>query len=102
MWIARSTSPPAGAGPSATSCGSIPRACATAGTSSSAKKISRRWIMAAALVRTAVLVEVRAQPAFCLLDGHAAALRIVLELVAADACDAEILAVAMAEIEARH
>ena len=26
MWIASSTSPPGGAGPSATSCGSIPRA----------------------------------------------------------------------------
>ena len=35
MWIASSTSPPAGAGPSATSSGSMPRACTIAGASSS-------------------------------------------------------------------
>ena len=36
MWMASSTSPPGGAGPSATSSGSMPRACAIAGASSSA------------------------------------------------------------------
>src|SRR5688500_14317249 len=45
------------------------------------------------------LVEVRTQPALGLLDRDAAAGGIVLELVAADPGDAEILAVAMAEIE---
>src|SRR3954454_4099999 len=106
MWIARSTSPPAGARPppagarpSATSCGSIPRASASAGRTSNVRRIRRRRSMAAALVRTAILVEVRTKPTFGLLDGHLAAPRIVLELVAADAGDTEILAVAMAEIE---
>src|SRR5206468_9524779 len=102
MWIAKSTSPPAGAGPSATSSGSIPRACASAGTSNSAnKKRSRRSIITR-LVLGDDLVEVRPEPPLRLLERHAAPRRIILELVAPDPRDAEILAVAMPEIEAGH
>src|SRR6185295_20003036 len=46
-----------------------------------------------------VLIEVGAQPALGLGDRHAAARRIILELVAADPGDSEILAVTMAEVE---
>src|SRR5205809_6221440 len=49
MRIASSTSPPGGAGPSATSCGVIPRASASAGASSIARRISSRRNMADAL-----------------------------------------------------
>src|SRR5688572_1361851 len=102
MWIASSTSPPGGAGPSATSTGSIPRACATAGTSSSARKSSSERSIRFALMRRLRLVEVGPQPALGGFDLDLAALRVILELVAADARDPEILAVAVAEIEARH
>src|SRR5690242_6237153 len=102
MWIARSTWPPAGAGPSATSCGSMPFASTSAGMSSSAIRNSSRRSMPAALVGDALLVEVRPQPAFGALQRHAATAGIILELVAADAGNAEILAVTMAEVEARH
>src|SRR5438132_4750957 len=101
MWIARSTSPPGGAGPSATSSGSIPRACASAGVISSARRISRRLI-ATALVRDAVLVEVRPKPALGALDRDSAPLGVFLELIPPDARYTEILAIAVAEIEARH
>ena len=47
-----------------------------------------------------ILVEVGPQPALRLLDGDAAPAGIILELVAADARDSEILAVAMREVEA--
>src|SRR5437773_12538813 len=102
MWIASSTSPPDGAGPSATNCGSIPRAWASAGAISSARRISRRRSIATALMRDAVLVEVGPQPAFGAFDGDAAPLRVIFELVAADPGDAEILAVAVGEIETGH
>src|SRR5690348_11528232 len=99
MTMARSTSPPAGAAPSATSCGSMPRACASAGASSSANKISRRRIINVPLVPSTMLVEVGQEPAFRLFDRNTAAHRIILQLVAADPGDAEILAVAMPEVE---
>src|SRR3954453_20205978 len=102
MWIARSTWPPASAGPSAMSWGSIPRAKPVAGARSSAKRINARRSIGAALVGDRSLVEVRPEPALCLLERHAAAAGIIFELVAADAGDAEILAVAMAEVKARH
>src|SRR4051794_34648733 len=102
MWIARSTSLPAGAGPSATSCGSIPRACKSAGIARSANRISSRRSIHVALVAPRRLVEVRPQPALRLLDRNAAPLRIIIQLVAADPRDAEILGVAVAEVEARH
>src|SRR3954471_7942987 len=100
MWIASSTSPPGGAGPSATSSGSIPRACAATGTIISANRINSRLSMAAALVRHGLLVEVGAQPPLGEFDGDRAPRRIILELVAADPRHAEILAVAMPEIKA--
>src|SRR5947209_1392344 len=102
MWIASSTSPPGGAGPSATSSGSIPRACATAGTSTRAIKRSNRRNIVTALVGHARLVEVRPKPALSLLERYAAAGRIILQLVAADSRHTEILAVAVAEVEARN
>src|SRR5687767_1267292 len=99
MWIASSTSPPGGAGPSATSTGSIPRASATAGVSRSAIRSSNRS-MATALMRRLRLVEVGPQPALSGFDLDAAPLCVILELVASDPGDAEILAVAVSEIEA--
>jgi len=50
---------------------------------------------------TICLVEVRSQPAFRGLQIDPAPRRIILKLIAADPGDAEILAVGMAEIEAR-
>src|SRR5947209_9475444 len=99
MWIASSTSPAGGAGPSATSCGSIPREWASPGTSSRARKRMRVRNIVTALVGDRTLVEVGTKPALGLLDGDAAAAGIILELVAADARDAEILAVSMAEVK---
>src|SRR5947209_13611594 len=101
--MASSTWPPGGAAPSASSSGTMPRASAEAGTSSSAsnKKSNRRSIVTA-LVGVDWLVEVRPQPALRLLQRNAASRRIVFELVAADARHAEVLAVAMPKIEARH
>src|SRR3954451_12211672 len=98
--MARSTSPPAGAGPSATSCGSMPLAWTSEGTNSSESRISSRRSMLAALVGDAGLVEVRPQPALGAIDRHRAPLGIILKLVAADSGDTEILAVAMAEVKA--
>src|SRR4051794_1788431 len=100
MWIASSTSPPGGAGPSATSSGSMPRAWASAGRKIRARRRNNRRNIVTALVGDAGLVEVGPQPAFRLFERDSAALGIVLELVAADAGDAEILAVAVPEIEA--
>src|SRR4051812_21303083 len=102
MWIARSTWPPAGAGPSAMSWGAIPRAKALAGARSSAKRINARPSIGAALVGDRSLVEVRPEPALGLLERHAPSPGIIFELVAADAGHAEILAVAIAEVEAGH
>src|SRR5947199_4056892 len=102
MWIASSTSPAGGAGPSATSSGSIPRALASAGLSKSANKKSSRRSIATALVGDAQLVEVRAQPPLGFLERHFTAPGIILELVATNARDTEILAVPVAEVETRH
>src|SRR4051812_1319749 len=102
MWMASSTSPPGGAGPSATSCGSMPRAVASEGKSSSATKINSGRSIHGPLECRSGLVEVRPQPAFGELERDPAPRRIFLELVAADPGDAEILAVAVAEIEAGH
>src|SRR5260221_7010981 len=104
MWIASSTSPPGGAGPSATSSGSIPRALANAGTSNSTRRIRRRRSMFGCCARSRAdgSIQVRPQPALGLLDRDTAAPGIIFELVAADPRDAEILAIAVAEIEARH
>src|SRR5436309_10249364 len=98
MWIASSTSPPAGAGPSATSCGTICCACASDGSTSKATNRNSHRNIVTALGRIGRLVEVRAEPAFGLLDRHPAAGSIVLELIAPDPGDAEILAVAVAEV----
>src|SRR6185369_10144255 len=102
MWIASSTSPPGGAGPSATSCGSIPRAFASAGASNNASRISNRRSMIVALVRCRSLVEVGPKPALGAFDRNIAPRRIVFELIAADPGHSEILAVAVAEIESGH
>src|SRR5688572_1790727 len=102
MWIASSTSPPGGAGPSATRTGSIPRPSATAGASSSAKRNNSERSMGFALMPRPRLVEVGPQPALGGFDVDPAPLGVILELVAADARHSEILAVAVAEIEARH
>src|SRR5438270_8359301 len=48
------------------------------------------------------LVEVRPKPSLGLLERDAAPRRIILQLVAADPRDSEILAVTMAKIETRH
>src|SRR6478752_5227583 len=101
MWMASSTSPPAGAGPSATSRGSIPRAPAMAGVTNKNRRIGSQRSIAAALLSSDELVEIRPQPAFGLLERHLTPPGIVIELIAADARDAEILAVAVAEIETR-
>src|SRR5436190_12337716 len=102
MWIARSTSPPAGAGPSATSSGSIPRAWAIAGKHRIATSRSNRFSIETPLAVHRALVEIRAKPALGLFDGCTPAFGVILELVAADARHSEILAVAVAEIKTRH
>src|SRR5206468_3351888 len=102
MWIASSTSPPGGAAPSATSSGVMFCAAAKAGAHSSARKINNRFSIATPLAVRARLVEVRPKPALRLLQIDSAARCIILELIAADPSDPEILAVAMPEIEARH
>src|SRR4051794_6556613 len=102
MWIASSTSPPGGAGPSATSSGTICCACANDGSTSKERSRSNRRNIVTALRRNGDLVEVRSQPTFGLLDRHPAARGIILELIAPDACHPEILAVAVAEVEAGH
>src|SRR3954452_6072834 len=100
--MASSISPPGGAGPSAISSGSMPRAEASTGVSRSARKRNNRRNIVTALVGDAALVEVRPKPALSLLERNAAPGRVILQLVAADPRHAEILAVAVAEIEARH
>src|SRR5437588_4853925 len=102
MWIARSTSPPGGAGPSATSCGSMPRAWVSAGARSKATRTMSRRNIVTALVGDGRLVEVRPKPALGLFERDSTPSGIILELIAANAGDAEILAVAVPEIEAGH
>src|SRR5438105_15343469 len=102
MWIARSTSSPGGAAPSAMSSGSIPRAWAIDGIRINARRTRKRRSIVTALVGDARLVEVGAQPALGLLNGDGTPAGIILKLVAADPGDAEILAVAVTEIEAGH
>src|SRR5204862_7889529 len=62
MWIPRSTPPPAGAGPSATSSGSIPRAWAIAGKNRIARSRSNRFSIETPLAVHRALVEIRARP----------------------------------------
>src|SRR5690348_3968785 len=108
MWIASSTELPGGAGPSATSSGVMCCASASAGASSRANRRSSRFSIrgsATALCsacKIGSLFQVRTKPAFRLLQRHAAPRRIILQLVTADLRDAEIVAVAMAEVEAGH
>src|SRR4029079_6915979 len=80
----------------------LPRASASAGVSRSASKRINRRNIETALVGDAQLVEGWPQPALGRLERDAAPRGIVLELVAADAGDAEILGVAVPEVEARH
>src|SRR5439155_22135010 len=88
--------------PSATSSGSIPRAWASAGMNNSANNRSSRRSIVTALVRDVDLVEVWTQPPLGAFDGDAAALGVFLELIPADPRYPEILAVAVAEVEAGH
>src|SRR3954469_673628 len=102
MWIASSTSSPGGAGPSATSRGRICCASASDGSTSSAINRNSRRNIVTPLGRIGRLVEVRAEPALGLFQRDFAPRGIILELVAADPSDSEILAVAVREIEARY
>src|SRR5687767_4250391 len=102
MTMASSTAPPGFTGPSATSSGWMALTRAVAGVANRASSKKRNRSINRPLCEPRELVEVRAQPASRSLRINTAPRRIVGELVAADPGDAEILAVAMAEIEAGH
>src|SRR5688572_32365706 len=99
MTMASSTSPPGFTGLSATSSGWMALTRAVAGAANRARSRKRNRSINRPLCEPRALVEVRTQPAGRNLGIDAAPRRIVGELVLADLGDAEILAVAVAEIE---
>src|SRR5688572_5632784 len=101
MTMASSTSPPDSAGPS-TNSGWMALTRAVAGAANRASNRRKNRSINRPLCEPRALVEVRAQPASRSLGIDTAPLRIIRQLVLADPGNAEILAVAMAEIEAGH
>src|SRR6476659_4542312 len=101
MTMASSTSPPGFAGPSATSSGwmALMRSCAAAGAARNSSR-KRNRSTKRRLCEASGLVEVGPQPARRRLDVDPSPFGIIGELVLADLSDSEILAVAVAEVEA--
>src|SRR5687767_9530829 len=106
MTMASSTSPPGTAGPSATSSGLIAfsrgASWAVAGAATIANRRSSQRNIGVALPALQALVEIGPQPPRRSVDFNSAPPGIFLKLILADARHAEILAVAVAEVESGH